>query len=175
MLNRGGAIMETIYWTSFDQKEWEIFIAASEKGIGYVGISMEDVQSWCQKYYKDFVLIENQEKMGEYQQQYEEYFAGERSIFDFPLDLQGTPFQKQVWQALLQIPYGKTTCYSEIANSIDRPKAIRAVGGAIGANPVLIAVPCHRIIGKNGKLTGFSAGIPLKKVLLEIESVPYKE
>lgn len=167
--------MKITYWTSFSQKEWTIFLVATEKGICYVGTSKEAVEAWCKKHYKTFELVENHEKMVKYRKQYEEYFAGKRTIFDIQIDLQGTPFQKEVWEALLQIPFGKTTCYSEIANRINRPKAIRAVGGAIGANPILIVIPCHRIIGKNGKLTGFSAGIPLKKELLQIENVSYKE
>ena len=167
--------MEIIYWTSFNQKEWDIFLADTENGLCYVGTSKESIEAWRKKYYKTFELVENSGKLIKYQKQYEEYFSGKRTIFDMPLDLQGTPFQKEVWKGLLQIPYGKTTCYSDIANRIKRPKAVRAVGGAIGANPILIAIPCHRIIGKNGKLTGFSAGIPLKKALLQIENVPYKE
>lgn len=171
----GGAMLEITYWTSFIQKEWTFFLVATEKGLCYVSTSKEAIEEWCKKHYKTFELIENREKMGKYQKQYEEYFTGKRTFFDIPINLQGTPFQKEVWEALLQIPFGKTTCYSEIANRVNRPKAVRAVGGAIGANPILIAIPCHRIIGKNGKLTGFSAGIPLKKALLQIENVPYKE
>ncbi|RIJ64601.1 methylated-DNA--[protein]-cysteine S-methyltransferase [Rummeliibacillus sp. TYF005] len=168
-------MLEITYWTSFIQKEWTFFLVATEKGLCYVSTSKEAIEEWCKKHYKTFELIENREKMGKYQKQYEEYFTGKRTFFDIPINLQGTPFQKEVWEALLQIPFGKTTCYSEIANRVNRPKAVRAVGGAIGANPILIAIPCHRIIGKNGKLTGFSAGIPLKKALLQIENVPYKE
>lgn len=167
--------MESIYWTSFSHKEWTIFMAASEKGLCFVGTSKEAVVAWCQKHYKELVLVENPEKMDEFKKQYEEYFTGKRVAFNIPMDLQGTPFQKQVWRELLQIPFGNTTCYSEIANRINNPKAIRAVGGAIGANPLLIAIPCHRIIGKDGRLTGFSAGIPLKRVLLQLENVLYKE
>ncbi|WP_397540157.1 methylated-DNA--[protein]-cysteine S-methyltransferase [Rummeliibacillus pycnus] len=167
--------MKNIYWTSFNEKEWAIIIAASDEGLSYVGTSMNELESWYQKHYKDALLVENHLKMVEYKKQFQEYFAGERSTFDVPLDLQGTAFQQQVWQALLQIPYGVTTSYSEIANMIHNPKAVRAVGGAIGANPILIVVPCHRIIGKNGKLTGFRSGIPLKKVLLGLENVSYKD
>lgn len=167
--------MKNIYWTLFNQREWTIIIAASDEGLSYIGTSMDELEGWYQKHYKDAVLVENQEKMLEYKKQLQEYFAGERTTFDFSLDLQGTEFQQRVWQALLQIPYGLTTSYSEIANMIHNPKAVRAVGGAIGANPILIVVPCHRIIGKNGKLTGFRSGIPLKKELLDIENVSYKE
>ena len=102
--------------------------------------------------------------------QLQEYFLGTRTTFTFPFELSGTAFQKKVWQALQTIHYGQTVSYQQVAEVIGQPKAFRAVGRAIGQNPVLIAVPCHRVIGKNGKLTGFSAGLDLKKQLLDIES-----
>jgi len=101
--------------------------------------------------------------------QIDEYFSGSRKVFDLPLDLRGTPFQKQVWRALLGIPYGARTSYGVIATEIGKPKAVRAVGGAIGRNPLLFVVPCHRVVGKNGALTGFSAGMALKQWLLSHE------
>ncbi len=97
-----------------------------------------------------------------------EYLAGERRLFDLSLAPKGTIFQQQVWQALLQIPYGQTRTYSEIAAQIGRPRAVRAVGTAIGKNPIPIIVPCHRVVAKNG-LGGFSLGLPIKKRLLQIE------
>ncbi|GGB01225.1 methylated-DNA--[protein]-cysteine S-methyltransferase [Macrococcus hajekii] len=101
------------------------------------------------------------------------YAEGSLSSFDWSFHLDGTPFQQDVWQALLTIPYGETVTYGDIARQIGRPKAVRAVGGAIGRNPVLIAVPCHRVIGKNGRLTGFSSGLHLKRRLLDVEHIPY--
>jgi methylated-DNA-[protein]-cysteine S-methyltransferase len=91
--------------------------------------------------------------------------------FDLPLDPQGTDFQKRVWQALLSIPYGETRSYSQIAATIGSPAAVRAVGAANGANPLPIVVPCHRVIGSNGKLVGYGGGLPLKIRLLEIEGL----
>lgn len=102
-------------------------------------------------------------------QQLEEFFAGQRKTFDVPLALHGTPFQLEVWRALLRIPYGATTTYAAIANSIGRPAATRAVGAANGANPIPIIVPCHRVIGSNGSLTGFGGGIDVKRWLLNFE------
>lgn len=99
-----------------------------------------------------------------------EYFKGERRRFDMPLDMEGTAFQRQVWQALMQIPYGKTVTYAELAEKIGRPNAARAVGGACGANPIAIIVPCHRVLGKNG-LTGYAYGLDAKKTLLKIENL----
>lgn len=101
--------------------------------------------------------------------QLQEYLDGNRQSFDFPVECSGTAFQKEVWSALMQIPYGATASYGEVAEMIGRPKAVRAVGQAIGKNPCLIAVPCHRVIGKNGSLTGFSAGLKLKQYLLGLE------
>jgi len=98
-----------------------------------------------------------------------EYFAGTRRQFDVPLALRGTPFQLEVWRALQQIPYGETRSYAEVARAIGRPTATRAVGAATGANPIPIIVPCHRVIGSNGSLTGFGSGIDVKRRLLDLE------
>ena len=98
-----------------------------------------------------------------------EYFAGERTQFDLPLHPRGTPFQLGVWRALADIPYGVTTSYGELARRIDNPKAVRAVGSANGQNPLPIIVPCHRVIGSNGSLTGFGGGLPTKQFLLALE------
>lgn len=99
-----------------------------------------------------------------------EYFSGNRRTFDLPLHAEGTEFQMQVWNALREIPYGETCSYKEIAIKTGRPKACRAVGGACHRNPILIMVPCHRVIGTNGSMTGFGGGIPVKEQLLKLES-----
>lgn len=99
----------------------------------------------------------------------DEYFAGTRQQFDVPLRPSGTPFQLEVWGALLAIPYGETTSYAEIARRIRRPRAVRAVGAANGANPLSIIVPCHRVIGSHGDLTGYGGGLPAKRWLLAHE------
>ena len=101
--------------------------------------------------------------------QLEEYFDGSRHDFELPLDLQGTEFQVAAWNALAEIPYGRTASYGEQAASIGRPKAVRAIGGANGRNPVAIVLPCHRIVGADGSLTGFGGGIAVKKWLLDHE------
>ncbi len=98
-----------------------------------------------------------------------EYLKGKRRIFDFPCELNGTAFQKNVWNALCQIPYGETRTYKQIAMAIGNPKASRAVGMANNRNPITIAVPCHRVIGTDGTLTGYAGGLPMKKALLELE------
>lgn len=101
-----------------------------------------------------------------------EYFAGARTAFDLPLDFQGTDFQKQVWAQLLAIPFGQTRSYGEIARALGNPNAMRAVGAANGRNPISIIAPCHRVIGANGKLTGFAGGLEAKAHLLALESRP---
>jgi methylated-DNA-[protein]-cysteine S-methyltransferase len=97
------------------------------------------------------------------------YFAGNLRVFSVPLDMQGTEFQRSVWNHLMRIPYGETRSYAQVAEAVGRPKAVRAVGAANGSNPVAIIVPCHRVIGASGKLTGYGGGLPLKKRLLELE------
>lgn len=98
-----------------------------------------------------------------------EYFEGKRTSFSFPIRLIGTAFQKAVWEQLQKIPYGQTRTYGEIASAIGRPKASRAIGTACNQNPIWIAVPCHRVIGKRGTLTGYAGGLDLKQKLLELE------
>ncbi|QXR36275.1 methylated-DNA--[protein]-cysteine S-methyltransferase [Alcaligenes aquatilis] len=107
------------------------------------------------------------------QEQLDAYFAGKRQQFDLPFSLQGTEFQQQVWQALLTIPYGQTWTYGQMAEHLDRPKAVRAVGQACGLNPISIIVPCHRVQGANGMLTGFSSGLLRKASLLDFERRVY--
>jgi len=106
----------------------------------------------------------------ETEKQLREYFAGERQCFTVTLDFQGTEFQKKVWQALMTIPFGETRSYSEIAHAIGHPGAVRAVGAANGRNPISIITPCHRVIGANGKLTGYAGGLAVKAFLLDIEA-----
>ncbi|MGC3980574.1 MAG: methylated-DNA--[protein]-cysteine S-methyltransferase [Steroidobacteraceae bacterium] len=105
----------------------------------------------------------------ETEKQLQEYFAGQRTSFDLPLDFVGTDFQKQVWSALLQIPFGETRSYAQIARQLGNPNAMRAVGAANGRNPISIIAPCHRVIGANGDLTGFAGGLEVKKYLLALE------
>ncbi len=102
--------------------------------------------------------------------QLEEYFDGRRRDFDVELALSGSTFDVTVWQALRQIPYGETISYGELARRIGRPEAVRAVGAANGRNPIAVIVPCHRVIGADGSLTGFGGGLPRKRRLLEIEA-----
>ena len=108
------------------------------------------------------VLVETERQLAE-------YFAGERRAFDVPLSFAGTDFQKRVWAALLAIPFGETRSYGEIADQLGNPGASRAVGAANGRNPISIIAPCHRVVGSNGKLTGFAGGLEAKAYLLDLE------
>jgi methylated-DNA-[protein]-cysteine S-methyltransferase len=103
------------------------------------------------------------------EQQVAEFFAGSRKQFDFPLDPIGTDFQKSVWRELIKIPFGETRSYLQIAKKIGQPTATRAVGAANGANPIALIIPCHRVIGSNGKLTGYGGGLEMKARLLDFE------
>ena len=114
-------------------------------------------------------LSEKTPLLTESERQLTEYFTGQRKAFDLPLAPVGTPFQRSVWQALREIPYGETRTYKEIAEAIGRPKAFRAVGQANNRNPLMIVQPCHRVIGTNGSLTGFAYGTDMKQFLLDLE------
>jgi methylated-DNA-[protein]-cysteine S-methyltransferase len=109
------------------------------------------------------ILLKTERQLGE-------YFAGKRKEFEVPLDMRGTPFQKNVWEALLAIPFGETRSYGQIAKQLGNPNATRAVGAANGRNPLPIIVPCHRVIGSSGSLTGFGGGLETKAQLLGLES-----
>jgi methylated-DNA-[protein]-cysteine S-methyltransferase len=102
--------------------------------------------------------------------QLEQYFDGERTTFDIPLRMQGGPFEREVWAELLRIPYGETASYGEIARRVGKPHASRAVGAANGRNPIAIIVPCHRVIGSDGALTGYGGGLERKRALLDLEA-----
>ena len=114
--------------------------------------------------------IYNEKQFADARQQLTEYFAGERKEFDLPLSLAGTEFQLRVLEELRHIPYGETTSYGDIAARIGKPKAMRAVGAANGRNPIPIIVPCHRVIGSSGDLTGFGGGLDAKQALLRLEA-----
>ncbi|MFL2100821.1 methylated-DNA--[protein]-cysteine S-methyltransferase [Desemzia sp. FAM 23989] len=163
---------QKMYYCAFVFDDNEYLIAATTKGLAFVGsknAGLIELVVWIEMYRAGTLLEENNKFMQEYQMLLEEYFQGTRKEFDVPLDIKGTNFQETVWRELLNTPYGETRTYSDIADAVGNPKAIRAVSGAIGKNPVAIVVPCHRVIGKNGKLTGYRGGLEMKKELLELE------
>ncbi|MCM3709602.1 methylated-DNA--[protein]-cysteine S-methyltransferase [Sporosarcina luteola] len=163
---------DIIYWTLFIHGEWNIHLAATTDGLCYAGPNnapFEELDEWAKKRLPAFRLVEDRSVLEPYADELIAYMDGKRQAFTMPVDLHGTPFQQSVWMALQEIPFGETVSYSDIAERIQKPKSVRAVGAAIGANPLLITVPCHRVIGKNGKLTGFRGGLEMKKQLLELE------
>lgn len=161
-----------LYWSLLSYKDWNLYLAATVKGLCFVGSSnmpFEELSYWAKKQFQSSELVEDSERLQPYKDELIEYFEGKRQTFSVSSDYKGTIFQLAVWKALCEIPYGQTTSYSDIANFIDKPKAVRAVGTAIGANPLLIMVPCHRVVGKNGSLTGYRGGLEMKKQLLDLE------
>ncbi|MDQ0220183.1 methylated-DNA--[protein]-cysteine S-methyltransferase [Peribacillus cavernae] len=163
---------ESIYWMLLKHEDWNMYIAATEKGLCYVGsktMPFEELSDWVARKFPGFELVEDKDKLEPYSIQLIEYLEGRRQDFTIPFDYKGTPFQQAVWEALCKIPYGKTQSYSDIATRINKPASVRAVGTAIGANRVLITVPCHRVIGKNGSLTGYRGGLEMKTKLLDLE------
>ena len=163
-----------IYWTLFTHRDWAFILAATEKGLCFTGSENQDekeLMQWVEKRRKGMKLEQNDEYLSPYAEAFRAYLDGKREIV-IPIDIEGTEFQQQVWQALQEIPYGELRCYGDIAKAIQKPKAVRAVGAAIGANPVMVVIPCHRVIGKNGSLTGFRGGLSMKKRLLQLEEQP---
>ncbi|MFD1017591.1 methylated-DNA--[protein]-cysteine S-methyltransferase [Thalassobacillus hwangdonensis] len=126
--------------------------------------------NWARKYFLCPEFTKDTAKLSEAKRQFLQYFRGERFEFDLKFQFYGTPFQQKVWNALYEhIPYGETRAYKDIAMAIQAPKAIRAIGGAVNRNPLSIIIPCHRVIGSNGKLVGYNGGLDIKRHLLEME------
>ncbi|MFF2179288.1 methylated-DNA--[protein]-cysteine S-methyltransferase [Lysinibacillus sp. NPDC058147] len=164
--------MDVLYVDTLTYAQGSMYIVASDEGLVYIGTPnapFEEVEVWAKKRFKGYHFEENKEKLQKYVKQLTAYFNKELIEFDVPVHVKGTPFQLAVWDALKELPYGTTTTYSDIAHRIGNPKAVRAVGSAIGANPILAIIPCHRVIGKDGKLTGFRSGLAMKEFLLELE------
>ena len=164
-LHRKGKIMkEDIRYTSIDSPIGKILVAQSDKGLTHIRFASSSkpeppLEHW--QYVKQLKT--------EAIDQIRAYFKGTLRDFSISLDLDGTPFQLKVWKALQKIPYGETISYCELARRIGQPKAVRAVGGANGRNPIPLVVPCHRVIGSNGSLTGYGSGLHIKSTLLELE------
>ncbi len=160
--------MSAIRWTVHDSPIGELTLVASEEGLVALGFERPRIPAGASK-----------APMAEVAEQIDAYFAGELRQFDLPLDLRGTPLEQAVWRALLEIPYGETASYGEQAAKIDPSlfdadiepwQRARVVGAANGRNPVAIVVPCHRVIGADGSLTGYGGGLERKRALLDLES-----
>ena len=154
-----------VYYTTFESPVGPLLLAGDRKALRQVSFanskrSAAPRPDWNQ----------NRSAFTEVIRQLQAYFRGELKEFDVPLAMEGTEFQLRVWNTLRTIPYGETISYAQLAGRIGNPKAVRAVGLANGSNPIPIIVPCHRVIGSDGSLTGFGGGLPTKKMLLELES-----
>jgi methylated-DNA-[protein]-cysteine S-methyltransferase len=148
-------------YTNFDSPVGKLLIAEDQTGlhcIYFEGAKPDSEWQYAERLKTDVI------------RQLQEYFRKERTTFDLPLAPQGTAFQKKVWDELCSIPYGITISYGELAQRIGNPQSVRAVGSANGKNPLPIVIPCHRVIGSNGTLTGYGGGLHIKKFLLELES-----
>jgi len=155
--------MNTLTRTPTPSPVGELQIIASE--IGVVAILWPDDERW------EYDTVDGTNPIAEQAaRELSEFFDGTRTDFTVPLDLRGTEFQKTVWESLTRIPFGQTVSYAEQAASLGRPTAVRAVASANGKNPVSIVVPCHRVIGSNGTLTGYAGGLDAKRLLLDLES-----
>lgn len=149
-------------------------LCATERGLcrvefGAFQVQEAVLQQWARTWIGDYTFIQESERLAEASNQLNAYFAGSREAFELPLDIKGTPFQLQVWGALADIPYGDVVSYTTIAQRIDRPKAVRAVGGANNKNPLPIIIPCHRVGGADGRLVGYAGGLQVKTHLLDLE------
>ena len=161
-----------VAWKLLNHRQWTLYVAATTEGLCYVGSQharFEELAIWVKKRLPTYVLSEDENILKPYATELIDYLEGRRKEFTLPMDLHGTAFQQSVWKVLQKIPYGQTVSYTDIAEQIQKPNAVRAVGTAIGANPVLITVPCHRVIAKSGKLTGYRGGLEMKELLLGLE------
>ena len=155
--------MGELYRTNTDSPIGTLVLVGDETGLRHLHFPDDHARV-------NLEAVEDPTRFTEALEQLDVYWSGEEMEFDLPLAPQGTPFREKVWDALRGVPYGTTVGYGEIAKRIGKPSAARAVGGACGSNPLPILIPCHRIVGASGALTGFGGGLPIKKKLLAIES-----
>jgi O-6-methylguanine DNA methyltransferase len=164
--------METMHISRSNSPIGQFRIASTEAGLAYVELphsSGRGMRDWMERYVPERRCVDEIGPNRAAIEQILEYLASERTHFDVPLDLRGTPFQRAVWDALLEIPYGESRSYADVACAVGRPKAQRAVGSANNANPVSLIVPCHRVIAADGSLGGYGGGQKLKARLLAME------
>ena len=154
-----------MYYCYVDTPIGELLLAGSDDALHMIGFPKGSMRRDPEP---DWIFKEK--PFEEVRRQLLEYFEGKRREFDIPLSMQGTEFQLRVWKSLQQIPYGETVSYGDVARGISKPKAVRAVGAANGRNPIPIIVPCHRVIGSHGDLTGFGGGLDTKEALLRLEA-----
>lgn len=164
--------MPKLYMNQIQWKHWPMTVGVTSKGLRILEFrSVEEVSAREQRREPGLDVVLDKEAAAPYLQQLKEYFEGSRKVFDLSLDLNGTAFQRRVWEFLLKIPYGKVACYQEAAAAAGNIKAVRAAGMANNRNPVSVVVPCHRVVGKNGALVGYGGGLDMKEALLSLEGI----
>jgi methylated-DNA-[protein]-cysteine S-methyltransferase len=165
---------ETIYRSEIESPIGPLVLISTEKGLAALGFGKGEkrrIDTWMGRVFRGAEIRPGESSHRVFARQLEEYFAGRRRVFHMKLDLRGSEFQKSVWSEVARIPFGRTATYGEIAHLVGRPAASRAVGAANGANPVSIIIPCHRVIGAGGALTGYGGGLSRKRWLLAHEGV----
>ena len=163
---------ETLYWTEFDTLVGTMRIASGQRGILLLELPLEngrEFSGWMKRHAPKARLVEAFQPNRDYVLQVEQYLEGKRREFDVPLDVRGTEFQCAVYDQLTRIGYGELRSYGDLARAIGRPRAVRAVGAANGANPIALILPCHRVIATSGRLQGYGGGLELKAWLLTLE------
>jgi O-6-methylguanine DNA methyltransferase len=166
--------MEVLFTTRFDSPIGRLRIVSSEKGLVYVELPHANgrgFEGWRKTYARDAKVVTRRAAHDDMIDQILEFTAGERREFTMDLDLRATEFQLAVYKIVGRIEYGETRSYSDVATAIERPKAVRAVGAANGANPIPLVIPCHRVIARGGALQGYAGGLDLKARLLSMESI----
>ncbi|MGP4107734.1 methylated-DNA--[protein]-cysteine S-methyltransferase [Virgibacillus sp. L01] len=162
-----------VYYGHIKSDGWSIYLSVTDTGLCFIGShngGFSEMKSWFNTKRPKAHLVEDWNEVSVYAEQLADYLNGERKNINLPIDLIGTEFQKAVWTELQKVLYGEIKTYTDISKAVGRPNSVRAVGTAVGANPILIVVPCHRVISKSGKLTGYRGGIPMKQKLLSLES-----
>jgi len=161
------ALLEKLYASAIHWEGWTFHILSSASGLRLVDLEGTPFAALGDRLHAR--IVPDDEPNEEILNQLREYLRGERRIFTLPQDLRGTPFQTSVWHAVEEIPYGILQTYGDVARRIDRASATRAVGQAVGANPLALVIPCHRVVGSSGGLVGYHGGLPLKERLLALE------
>jgi methylated-DNA-[protein]-cysteine S-methyltransferase len=166
------AVATKVYCTSFESKIGRIYVASTDRGVCKISVpreSRKDFFEWLKKHFDVDAIIDNRSKNKEVVDQLNRYFNGKLAKFTVPVDLIGTPFQLRVWRELSRIPYGITSSYKHVSRKVSAPKGFQAVGRAAGQNPLPIIIPCHRVLGANGAMVGYSCGVKTKELLLRLE------
>jgi O-6-methylguanine DNA methyltransferase len=170
-------LLPLLFHSRLTRRDLSLSLYSTERGLVAIGLGTKgeegeaSLSSWIARWFRGVPIDPAGDRHRRVEAELAEYLEGRRRVFDLSLDLRGSDFQKTVWRAVENIPYGQTASYGEIAHLIGKPGASRAVGAANGANPLPIVIPCHRVIGSDGSLTGYGGGLPLKSRLLALEGV----